>query len=63
VSLSTKTEQNLALVREIIGANPLDFARWADGELVIILPDGRKLLLTPDQIARALKSGEYRVWQ
>lgn len=41
--------------------DPLDFAHWAGGELVIILPDGRKLLLTPDQITRALASGEYRL--
>ena len=41
--------------------DPLGFARWAGGELVIILPDGRKLLLTPDQATRALASGEYRM--
>lgn len=58
---STKTQEDLALVREIIGVDPLDFARRAGGELVIILPDGRKLLLAPDQVARALESGEYRV--
>lgn len=61
MSPSTKTKQDLALVREIIGVDPLDFARWAGGELVIILPDGRKLLLTPDQVTLALASGEYRV--
>lgn len=47
---STKTDQDLALVREIIGVDPLDFARWAGGELVIILPDGRKLVLMNEQI-------------
>ncbi|MHB8806713.1 MAG: hypothetical protein ACYC59_03945 [Anaerolineaceae bacterium] len=41
--------------------NPLDFARWAGGELVIILPDGCNLLLTPDQVSRVLESGEYRL--
>ncbi|MGV8026753.1 MAG: hypothetical protein AB2L18_09370 [Anaerolineaceae bacterium] len=61
MSNSTKTQEDLALVQEIIGVDPLDFARWASGELVIILPDGRKLLLTPDQVTRALASGEYRL--
>jgi hypothetical protein len=61
VSNSTKTQEDLALVQEIIGVDPLDFARWAGGELVIILPDGRKLLLMPDQVTRALVSGEYRL--
>lgn len=60
MSNSTKTQEDLALVREIIGVDPLDFARWASGELAIILPDGRKLLLVPAQIDRALVSGEYR---
>ena len=40
--------------------DPLNFSRWAGGELVIILPDGRKLLLTPDQVTQARASGEYR---
>ena len=57
----TRTEQDLALVREIIGVDPLDFARRAGGELVIILPDGRKLVLTEEQVSQALKSGQYRV--
>ena len=58
---STKTDQDLALVREIIGADPLDFARWAGGELVIILSDGRKLVLKDEQINQALESGQYKV--
>lgn len=57
----TRTEQDLALVREIIGVDPLDFARRAGGELVIILPDGRKLVLTEAQVSQALKSGQYRI--
>ncbi len=61
MTASIKTQEDLALVQEIIGVDPLDFARRASGELVIILPDGRKLLLTPDQVVRALESGEYRV--
>lgn len=61
MSNSTKTQEDLALVQEIIGVDPLDFARWVGGELVIILPDGRKLLLTPDQVTLALASGEYRI--
>lgn len=61
MSNSTKTQEDLALVQEIIGMNPLDFAHWAGGELVIILSDGRKLLLTPDQVFRVLESGEYRL--
>ena len=61
MTTSTKTQEDLALVQEIIGVDPLDFARRESGELVIILPDGRKLLLDPDQIVRALESGEYRV--
>lgn len=55
----TRTEQDLALVREIIGVDPLDFARRAGGELVIILPDGRKLVLTEEQVSQALQSGQY----
>lgn len=58
---STKTDQDLALVREIIGVDPLDFARWAGGELVIILPDGRKLVLMNEQINQALETGQYQV--
>ncbi len=57
----TRTEQDLALVREIIGVDPLDFARRVGGELVIILPDGRKLVLTEKQVSQALKSGQYRI--
>jgi len=57
----TRTEKDLALVREIIGVDPLDFARRAGGELVIILPDGRKLVLTEEQVSQALKSGQYRI--
>ena len=48
-------------MREIIGVDPLDFARRAGGELVIILPDGRKLVLTEEQVSQALKSGQYRI--
>ncbi len=61
MSNSTKTQEDLALVQEIIGVDPLGFARWTGGELVIILPDSRKLLLTPDQATRALASVEYRM--
>ena len=57
----TRTEQDLALVREIIGVDPLDFARRAGGELVIILLDGRKLVLTEEQVSQALKSGQHRI--
>lgn len=61
MTTSTKTDQDLALVREVIGVDPLDFARWAGGQLAIILPDGRKLVLTEEQVSQALKSGEYRI--
>jgi len=61
VSPSSKTEQDLALVREIIGVDPLDFARWIGGELAIILPDGRKLLLKDEQISQALRTGQYNI--
>ena len=60
MSPSSKTPEDLELVRQIIGVEPCDYARWAGGELAIILPDGRKLILTPAQIPQALQSGEYR---
>lgn len=57
---SKRLEKDLALVREIIGVDPLDFARRSGGELVIILPDGRKLVLAPEQVDDAVRSGKYR---
>ena len=48
----TKTKADQLLATKIIGTQPLDFARYEDGSLVIIYPDGRKLVLSSSSVEK-----------
>jgi|WetSurMetagenome_2_1015567.scaffolds.fasta_scaffold2052888_1 hypothetical protein len=47
-----KTPEDGRFIRQICGCEPLSWARYADGRLVFIAPDGRKNTLTPEEIER-----------
>jgi hypothetical protein len=47
-----KTPEDGRLIQRLCGCEPLSWARYADGRLVFIAPDGRKNTLTPEEIER-----------
>jgi len=51
-SKAENPEEDGRLIQRIYGCKPLSWARYADGRLVFIAPDGRKNTLTPEEIER-----------
>ena len=47
-----KTPEDSRLIQRLCGCEALDWARYADGRLVFIAPDGRKNTLTQEEIER-----------
>jgi len=53
-----KTYPTAKVAAHLVGGAPLDFAKRADGTLVVIGPAGRKLVFTAEDVRKA--AGQMR---
>lgn len=51
-----KINQDAKLIKKHFKFNPLDLARYPDGRLVFISPQGKKFVLTQEEIKELTKS-------